>query len=403
MKNKRNKKMLLFTTTTLILSLLSGCGSASNKSDMAFATAESYYAADDSYSVNTGSYSYYEDSFEYDDVAEESAAIDNELTDNEVADNRKLITTINMSVETDNFDALTYNVEERVKALGGYIESSSVRNGYNNCRYSDYTIRIPENRLDEFTDSVSEQSNVLSRNRYVEDVTLSYVDLQSRKEVLRTEQQRLLEMLEAAEDIETMIIVESRLSEVQADLESMESQLRVFDNRINYSTIYLDINEVQIFTVVEEESAWTKMTKGFQNSLYDVGQGFVNFGIGLVISLPYLVVIGLIIFAIVMIIRAIIKSSIKKSERRKTARMMQMSQAQMIYPNQQMNWNGNMQMQGNMQAQNSVNTNGHGAEAQNDGNTDPQEMKSQNKEQDENTPKQEKENNKTKSDNNKKE
>ena len=40
----------------------------------------------------------------------------------------------------------------------------------------------------------------------------------------------------------------NRLSEVRYQLESIESQLRTFDNRIDYSTVYLYIDEVEVFS-----------------------------------------------------------------------------------------------------------------------------------------------------------
>lgn len=46
-------------------------------------------------------------------------------------------------------------------------------------------------------DIVSELGNVTQKNESVEDVTLQYVDVESRKKALETEQERLLELLAA--------------------------------------------------------------------------------------------------------------------------------------------------------------------------------------------------------------
>ena len=77
--------------------------------------------------------------------------------------------------------------------------------------------------------------------------------------------------------------------EVRYQLESMESQLRTYDNQISYSTIYLNINEVTKLTPVKEQSTWEKISTGFVDSLYGVGAGLMNFIIRLIINLPYLV------------------------------------------------------------------------------------------------------------------
>ena len=107
------------------------------------------------------------------------------------------------------------------------------------------TVRIPAQQLDAFLSSVSEVSNVISRNDSVSDVTLQYVDMESHKKALTAEQDRLLELLEQAESVEDIITIESRLSDVRYQIESMESQLRTLQNQVSYSTVYLDIQEVE--------------------------------------------------------------------------------------------------------------------------------------------------------------
>ncbi len=109
-----------------------------------------------------------------------------------------------MDVETREYDKLLSAVENKVTELGGYIESLDAYNGstyysYRSTRNANLTIRIPKDRLEEFQNTVSELGNVTSRSENVQDVTLTYVDLQSHRDALRTEQERLLQLLEQAE------------------------------------------------------------------------------------------------------------------------------------------------------------------------------------------------------------
>lgn len=238
-----------------------------------------------------------------------------------------------MEVETEEFDTLLSKVEKKVNALGGYIESSYTYNGssYYGSRSRDasMTIRIPAEKLDDFLSEVAESSNVISRNDSVTDVTLQYVDLESHKKVLLAEQDRLLELMEQVETIEDIIALESRLSEVRYQLESMESQLRTYDNQISYSTIYLNINEVTKLTPVKEQSTWEKISTGFVDSLYGVGAGLMNFIIRLIINLPYLVLWAVVILVIVLIIKMIRKSMKKRKEKRRQLQASSMTQPSM--------------------------------------------------------------------------
>ena len=233
---------------------------------------------------------------------------------------RKLIRDVNLEVETETFEELLSTVGEKTRNLGGYIEESYTYNGSNyygkGTRNANLTIRIPAEKLDEFLLAVGEVSNVISRNESVTDVTLEYVDLESHKRVLLAEQERLLELLEKAETIEDIISLESRLSQVRYQIESMEAQLRTMDNRVNYSTVYLYINEVAKLTPVKEQTVWEKISTGFASSLYNVGEGFVNFGIGFIIFLPYLLVWVIIIVVFTLLLKLLIKCAVKKRQKK---------------------------------------------------------------------------------------
>jgi len=311
---------------------LTGCGASSKSAQTEAAVADSAYLSDDMYSYDN---SYYEEtaSEDYDSTTGSTETVE------KVQDtSRKLIKNVDMSVETEEFDALLANVEKRIEVLGGYIETSNIYNGstynsynYERLRSADITARIPAQKLNEFLSLVSESSNVISKNENVTDVTLQYVDMQSHKEALQTEQQRLLELLEQAETIDDIITLESRLSDVRYQIESMESQLRTFDNQVSYSTVYLYINEVKTYTQVEEQTRLQRMTSGFVNSLKGIGNGFLDFGVSFVIAFPYLVVWAVIIVVVILIIRLIVKKSKMNSEKRALKQQIKERERQTAY------------------------------------------------------------------------
>lgn len=330
------KRFLCAGLLTVVMSTaIVGCG-ASNKTESGYAlaydsvqaTSEEAYMSDDLYlnsSASKGSYDDYEYETEYIDeeyteeaVEEYDSGTDAEMLD-ESASNRKLIRNVSMDVETEQFDALIGQIEEKTKALGGYIEDSYTYNGRsyrsNDTKNANLTIRIPSVKLDEFLSAVSEQSNVTSKNETVTDVTLQYVDLESHKKALEAEQERLLEMIEQAETVEDMITIESRLSEVRYQLESQESQLRTFDNQIQYSTVYLTIAEVEKYTPVAERTFFEKISDGFTDNLSGVIEDLVNFVIWFISSLPYLVVWGIIIAIAVKLIGKAIRDKKERKER----------------------------------------------------------------------------------------
>lgn len=328
LRRLKKKNMAAALLTMCLVTVLAGCGaSAKYASTMESAPQEYYMNSSDAK---------YEETVEMESVAMDSVAMDSgvgsasgaaamEVGEANAADmvatDRKLIKTVNMDVETQEFDVLLSTIEGRVAELGGYIENMNTYNGssyytYRNTRNADMTIRIPKDNLNTFLSAITDISNVVRRSDNVEDVTLTYVDLESHRDALRTEQTRLLELLEKAETIEDIITIEQRLSDVRYQLESMESRLRTYDNQVDYSTVYLNIEEVEVLTPVEEETTGERISRGFSSSWESIGTGLTEFGIWFVINLPYMIVCLGSVAVFVLIILGVIKMCGKKSAKK---------------------------------------------------------------------------------------
>ncbi|MCR5719931.1 MAG: DUF4349 domain-containing protein, partial [Lachnospiraceae bacterium] len=242
-----------------------------------------------------------------------SSSVDIEET--ATSTNRKLIKTVDLTAETKSFDTLLDSVTSTCNSMGGYVESSNINNGsrYNDSTYFKRTayivLRIPQNKLQSFLDSVATNCNIVRKNENVTDVTLSYVDLESHKKALKGEEERLLEFLSAAESIDEMITIEDRLTSIRYQLESMESQLRTYDNKIDYSTVSMQIDEVKEYKPAEPEEEpgfWEQISTGFVDSLKQVGNGLKNFVIWFIVNIPYLVVFVVVITIIILIVRKVL-------------------------------------------------------------------------------------------------
>lgn len=272
-----------------------------------------------------------EASYDYAEATAEEPAGEGGYEQSEVTEapvtERKLIKTVDIAAETEDFDTLVPGLQKQVEALGGYIESNQVYeigsyyvdDHMEKQRCANMTARVPKEKLDGFLSSVAKQSNVTSHSESVEDVTLQYVDLESHKKALLTEQERLLELLAQAESVEDIIAIEGRLSEVRYQLESMESQLRTYDNKIDYSTVYLSIEEVRKYSAPQNASVGQRISRGFVKSLEDIGYGVQDFAIGFVIDIPYIVLWIVIIAVAVFILRIVRKAWKKRTAKRGAA------------------------------------------------------------------------------------
>ena len=175
----------------------------------------------------------------------------------EAAVNKKLIRTIYLEAETEDLAGLLQAVQQQVDAMEGYVESRNVYHGNgssNDYRYADLVLRIPAERADGFCAYVEGESNIISSNEDVDDVTLSYVATESRVKALQTEEARLLELMEQAETMSDLLEIEARLTDVRYELETVTSQLRLYDNLVDYATIQLNVRQVQVLTPMRKGS-----------------------------------------------------------------------------------------------------------------------------------------------------
>lgn len=213
---------------------------------------------------------------------------------------RKLIKNVNLELETTEYDALYAGIEQKISFLGGYVEESSTNGNIERGvrKYGNIVARIPSARVDEFVEQVDGMSNVTFKSESVQDITLQYVDVESRKKSLEVERDRLLKLMETAETVSDIIEIEGRLSEVRYQLESSASQLRVMDNQVDYSTVRIGISEVSVYTPPEERTIWQEISDEFAENLRSLGRFLKRSFIAIVAGLPQ--IIAFVIFVVII-------------------------------------------------------------------------------------------------------
>lgn len=312
---KRRKRNVLLVLCISMLLVLGGCASRS-KSD-SFSSVQEDAATSESTTYGI-----------WDSGAKNSASVDVEMEEAAVADmeaggeasydttttanqqaaqtGRKLIKRISLDMETLEFDTFMNELEQTITRFDGYIEDSNIYYGtydYRKSRNASITVRIPANSLDSFVNNIGNKATITNKYESAEDITLSYLDTDSRKKALEIQQERLLELLKKAETMEDIIALESRLSEVTYDLERAQSTINNYDNLITYSTVNINLNEITRITNPEDETAAARIKAGLNNTLYDMKESSIEFTIWFVTNLPYILVIVIIAVIILLTIK----------------------------------------------------------------------------------------------------
>lgn len=282
------KQLTLIVTALLVASLLFGCGGKSNGAIAGDIAQDGAYGGILSDSIEHSK----------NEPGESESDTGSGSTQAPVT-SQKLVRKVWLNAETEDLDGLLSQVQQRLAELGGYVENREVFTGSkktNRSRSASLTVRIPAQQLDVFVAHVTENANITSSNETADDITLSYVATQSRITALETEHARLLELLAKAETMEDLLKIESRLTDVRTELEEVTSQLRLYDNLVDYATVYLNISEVKEYTVTEvPETVWERIGTGFMQSLENLGTFFTELFIFIVVALPYLIPIGIVL------------------------------------------------------------------------------------------------------------
>ena len=284
---KKSKLISLICAIVLVLLVTVGCMNAAKQNSALY----------DSAPMMTRAFGLAKsDEREYADISAENYTSYAALSEND----RQIIANAWLQMQTKEYDALNAAIRAKLTELKGYVESQSEEN-YDSGRWQTLVVRVPSDKLEAFLDGLDENATIISNNVSFTDVTDTMIETGSRRKALEAEEASLLEILKKADTVQDIITVQDRLSDVKAELESYILQLQRLENQVSYSTVSMDIREVERISA-PSQSFITLAGTGFMESLNNLGLGLRNFVIFLISALPYLVLIGVIVIVPLAII-----------------------------------------------------------------------------------------------------
>ena len=155
----------------------------------------------------------------------------------------------------------------------------------------------------EFGDFVSENCAIVKESINTEDVTLNYVDTESRLAALRTEKASIEKLLASATDMNSIVLVYERLTQIIYEIESYEATLRTYDNLVDFATVTLDITEVERTAVGSGNSVWQRIGSNLSGNFRSIGRFFENACVWVASALPYIVMLAALALCTIVIIK----------------------------------------------------------------------------------------------------
>jgi hypothetical protein len=213
---------------------------------------------------------------------------------------RKLIRSADLSIEADNsligedgsVGAAAQKLEEMAGRHNGYIEQSRADASSFHC-----TVRVPAASFDEFLSGMSALGKIISRSENAEDVTVKYYDLEGRLATKKNLLATFQSYLGRAKNIEEIMQIETRIADLQNEIDWLGTQLTELSNLADYSTVSLYLfnpREVHSYTLGDRILKLFGSFGDFASAAVLVILGIVIFGIPVLflVILLYWLLIG---------------------------------------------------------------------------------------------------------------
>lgn len=223
-----------------------------------------------------------------------------------IIDDRKIIFTASLSLETIDYDKSISDFENLIDEYEGFIQESHVEsstglNSKSKLRSAEYIVRVPSEKLDAFRAAAGDIGTILVNTKSGDDITERYIDTESRLNSLEIQEERLLALLEKAETLEDIIKLEDRLAQLRYEIEGYTGSIQKWDALVEMSTVTVSIEEVEVLSEPEPDSFWEQISAIFLRSIDALGKTLKNIVLVIVAVLPFILVFGGVALVIILV------------------------------------------------------------------------------------------------------
>jgi hypothetical protein len=213
--------------------------------------------------------------------------------DQQPHDDRKVIHTGKLAVVVSTYESARAQIEDIVKASGGYIDSTHVERAESRVSDATIVIRIPADSFENILPKLRQLGDVTGETTNAADITDQYVDTEARLASDQQLEKRLLELAtEKNGNLEQILAVERELARVRGEIESFQGHLKLWNDQVSLSTLTLELSTKHAELPPRESPTLGSQTKGAFHESVAALRGFGEWClINGVALLPWLVLI----------------------------------------------------------------------------------------------------------------
>ena len=206
---------------------------------------------------------------------------------------RKIIYNAGLTLETRDPDGVYAFVMEYIKEQNGYVASSRRWVDRDERLHIQMQLRLPAPALEAALAAIGGLGKVVEESLTGSDVTEEYYDLEARLNNKKRQEERYLEILQAAKTVDEVLKVERELERIRGDIESMEGRFRYLQDQTELATLNLLCREPSRLStgVFRPGEFFREIGEVFLKSLRLIVLAVTG-------VLPWLVIGGLVVFAV---------------------------------------------------------------------------------------------------------
>jgi len=214
---------------------------------------------------------------------------------------RKVIRNASLSLEVPEYQEAFDKISNVATQYQGYVVSgSSYTDEEGNISGGYISIRVAANSLDTALENISALGKVQSSGFSGQDVTTQYYDNEARLKQYRVQEQSLLKIMEKAKTVQDILSVETELTRVRSEIESLEGQMRYLTELTDLASIDVSLTtpakDTQGVSLGDWSDLGSRIAAGFISSINWLINGFANLIILGGYVLPILVLILVVVF-----------------------------------------------------------------------------------------------------------
>ena len=151
--------------------------------------------------------------------------------------------TVRVEVAAGGFDQAFQQVVAEARRLGGDVVASTTSAEGDDGTFGSLTVRVPVSAFEDLLVGVARIGEVQGRDIRAQDVSVEFVDLESRLRHLQAQERFYLGLLEDAQTVGDAIAVQQQLDGVQGQVEQVRGRLSMLEERTSYSRLTVELAE----------------------------------------------------------------------------------------------------------------------------------------------------------------